>query len=113
MTINETKQLIAACDLIDKVPLISGLHGIGKSEIVKQYAAEQGLHNETMMMSLMDTGDIAGIPRTAEIGGQISTVWAAPQFITNIINQAWGKELYLEDLQFNDPAFKEFVLSRI
>ena len=104
MNLLDAQDLLQAADTINKVLLISGKHGIGKSDIVKQYAKSTNLHNETMMMSLLDTGDIAGIPRTAEIGGQISTVWAAPQFITNIINQAWPSELDNSQLQFNDPA---------
>lgn len=110
MNINEARNLIATADLVDQVPLISGQHGIGKSEIVSQYANDIGLHNETMMMSLMDTGDIAGIPRTAEIGGQVSTVWAAPQFITNVINKAWPKVLNVDSLVFEDETFQSLVL---
>lgn len=106
MTILEAKNLVATADLIDKVPLISGKHGIGKSEIIKQYAIEQDLHNETVMLSLCDTGDIMGIPRTAEIGGQISTVWAAPSWFTNIVNAAWPNTLQSDALQFNNEMME-------
>ena len=113
MTILDAKLMVQATDTINKVLLISGKHGVGKSDIVKQYATEQGLHNETMMISLMDESDLCGIPRMAEIGGQVSTIWAAPSWITTIINLAWDKQLYLEDLEFHDKDFEEYVRSNL
>ena len=69
MNIAEAKQFIAVGDLIDKAPLVQGLHGIGKSEVVHQYAKENGnMHFEPLILSLMDTGDLLGLPRTVEVG---------------------------------------------
>ena len=53
MTINETGNFLHICDLSNKAPLIEGLHGTGKSEIIRQYAAEHDLHCETLILSLM------------------------------------------------------------
>jgi len=112
MNIQEAKTAIGACDLCDQVPLLVGAHGIGKSEIMKQYATENNYHCEILMLSLLDTADLCGIPRTATVGGQSATIWAAPQWFVNIINAAWANELHTKDLVFQDNDFKELVLSR-
>ena len=113
MNINEVKKLIAAADLCGHVPLIKGLHGIGKSESVSQYSTEQNMHYEPLILSLMDTGDMLGLPVTRIVGGVESTVWAAPSWYTNIINAAWPKELSVAHLQFNDIEFQEYFMQYI
>jgi hypothetical protein len=111
MNINEIKQLIAAADVCGHVPLISGLHGLGKSESAAQYAKEQNMHFEPLILSLMDTGDMLGLPETRDINGMSSTLWAAPSWYTNIVNAAWPEELKLDRLQFTDNAFHEHVVA--
>ena len=113
MTINETGNFLHICDLSNKAPLIEGLHGTGKSEIIRQYAAEHDLHCETLILSLMDPSDLLGMPRTADIGGQLSTLWAAPIWYQRIVDAAWPAELNVEDLKFNDSAFEAYVLSKL
>jgi hypothetical protein len=113
MTIQETKQFIAAADLCDQAPLIESLHGIGKSSIVNQYAQENNMHCETLILSLLDVGDLLGLPRTAEVGGQSSTVWSAPQWFSNIVNEAMPSEMAFDDIEFKDSNFKEYVVSRL
>jgi hypothetical protein len=113
MNINEIKQFIGAADLCDQAPLIEGLHGLGKSDTVRQYAKDNNMHCEVLILSLMDTGDLLGLPRTAEIGGQSTTVWAAPNWYTNIIDAAMPATISVDDIEFADPDFKELVLSRV
>lgn len=113
MNTTTAKSFIKGCDLANTVPLIQGVHGIGKSEIIRQYADENDMHCETLILSLMDTGDLCGLPRTAEHGGQLSTIWAAPVWFNRIIDAAWPAEFKVEDLDFKDQEFKEFVLKRI
>lgn len=109
MNINETKQFLAATDLCGQAPLISGKHGLGKSDTFRQYAKENNLHCEVLILSLMDTGDLIGLPRTADIGGQLSTTWAAPGWFNRIVNAAWPATLEVDALRFTDPEFKKFV----
>jgi len=111
MNPKDLKQFISACDLCDQAPLISGTHGVGKSDSIKQYATEANLHRETLILSLMDEGDLLGIPRTAEVGGQTATVWAAPSWYNRILNAAWPIELLTSELSFKDDSFREVVLS--
>lgn len=113
MNIEEIKQLISAADTCGHVPLIKGVHGIGKSEAVIQHAIDQNMHYEPLILSLMDTSDLMGIPFTIPVGGLSSTTWAAPTWYTNIVNVAWPEELEVGDLEFNDKKFEEFVKSNI
>lgn len=110
MNIHEVKELIAACDVCGHVPLIKGLHGIGKSESAAQYAKEQNMHYEPLILSLMDTGDMLGLPETEKVGGVTSTVWAAPSWYTNIVNAAWPETLKMDRLQFADTDFQKYVI---
>jgi hypothetical protein len=110
MNINEVKKLIAAADLCGHVPLIKGLHGIGKSESAAQYAKETDMHYEPLILSLMDTGDMLGLPVTRIVAGVESTVWAAPSWYTNIVNAAWPTKINVHDLQFIDTDFQEYFL---
>ena len=113
MNIKETQQFIKAIDLANKSPLLEGVHGIGKSQIIAQYAIDNDMHCETLILSLMDTGDLIGLPRTTEVGGALSTVWAAPQWYNNIVNAAMPTEVAIDDLVFADSKFQSFVTSRV
>ena len=112
MTTRDLVPFIAAVDMADLAPLISSKHGIGKSSVVQQYAAANNLHCEVLILSLMDTGDLCGLPRTAEVGGQLSTVWAAPAWFNRIINAAWPTQLSVDALSFVDSEFRSHVVSR-
>jgi MoxR-like ATPase len=109
MNISEIKSLIAAADVCGHVPLIKGLHGLGKSESAAQYAKEQNMHLETLILSLMDTGDMLGLPVTQRISGMDSTMWAAPTWYTNIVNAAWPTRLRMSKLKFNDNDLMGYV----
>ena len=109
MNINETRDFIAACDLTNTVPLIQGVHGLGKSDIVRQYAKDNDLHCEVLILSLMDVGDLCGLPRTVSYGGQLSTTWSAPIWFNRIIDAAWPVDLKVDDLTFDCPELEESV----
>ena len=113
MNTRELTKFIQAVDMADLAPLVSSKHGIGKSSVMQQYAANHGLHCEVLILSLMDTGDLCGLPRTVEIGGQLSTTWSAPVWFTRIINAAWPEQVEFDDLEFTDPNFKEYVTSKL
>ena len=74
MTVADTAHFIAAADKANITPLLIGPHGIGKSDSLKQYAESQGLLLEVLILSLMDTADLQGMPRTIMVGGQTSTI---------------------------------------
>jgi MoxR-like ATPase len=110
MNIQEVKELIAAADICGHVPLIKGVHGLGKSESAHQYARENNMHFEPLILSLMDTGDMLGLPVTREVNGVMSTQWAAPSWYINIVQAAWPAELDISKLEFTDKDFQEKAL---
>lgn len=113
MTINEATNFLKICDLSNKSPLIEGVHGTGKSEVVRQYAAAHNMHCETIILSLMDVGDLIGMPRTAEVGGVLTTVWAAPDWFQRVVNAAWPETVSYDDLKFTDLKFKAFIDAKL
>ena len=113
MTINELKDFIAIADMCGHVPLVRALHGVGKSESCVQYAADHNLHYEPLILSLMDTGDMLGLPDKTELSGMAATTWAAPTWYTNIVNAAWPTTLSFERLQFRDTEFQTYVVDRM
>lgn len=113
MNIKETQLFVAAADLANKAPLIQGKHGLGKSEIVKQYADENNMHFEPLILSLMDTGDLLGLPRTVEVGGTLTTSWAAPEWFNRIVNAAWPLTLKSDDLVFHNDAVRKAIQPRL
>lgn len=111
MNIKESKLFIKAADLANKSPLLQGVHGIGKSDIVHQYAVDNNLHCETLILSLMDVGDLLGLPRTIEVGGQLTTTWSAPDWFCRVVDAAFPTSVNFEDLVFNDSKFEKYVVS--
>lgn len=109
MNINEVKQIIAAADICGHVPLIKGVHGIGKSEAAAQYAKENNMHFEPLILSLMDTGDMLGMPETRIVGGMPATLWAAPSWYNNIVNAAWPQKLRMSKLRFTDKDLEGYI----
>jgi hypothetical protein len=112
MNIQQAKEMMVIADACGHVPLITGLHGIGKSAISAEYARDNSMHYEPLILSLMDTGDLLGMPITQNVGGLMSTLWAAPSWYTNIVNAAWPNKLKVDRLQFNDTDFFEAVMSK-
>ena len=64
--------------------LIRGRHGIGKSEVVYQFAAERGLPVVERHASQMTEGDLMGLP---SIDGE-STRWNAPDWLKEACDNA-------------------------
>jgi hypothetical protein len=52
----------------DMPVLLQGRHGIGKSEIILQVAAELGIGSLVLDLSLMEPPDLVGLPRAGEDG---------------------------------------------
>jgi len=107
MKITKINQILKASYYANDVVLMRGLHGIGKTEKIRQYAEENNFYLETLILSLMDQGDLIGIPN---IDNGVTT-WAAPDWIQNIQNKAWPKKFKFEDLDFSDKGFEKVVKS--
>jgi len=78
MKISKIKPILAAAHEADDSVLMEGLHGIGKSEIVKQYCDENGYHYTALFLSHQEVGDLIGIPVTEMINGESITLWSKP-----------------------------------
>jgi len=101
MNIEQIKQVIRAAAIADDTVIIEGLHGLGKSDAVKQIAKEDDYHLEVLFLSTQDTGDLVGIPHLVELNGESVTTWSVPVWL-NRMNEAQkdGKRciLFLDEL---------------
>lgn len=62
MKIKEAKTSLAACFAIGRTPHLIGHHGLGKSSIVYQWAAENGYKvSERRLGQMADAGDLIGL----------------------------------------------------
>jgi len=78
--------------------LLRGRHGIGKSQVVYQIAAERGLPVVERRASQMTEGDLLGLPDTADtsINGRKATTWNAPDWLVTACEQ--GVLLFLDEV---------------
>jgi len=73
-----------------KLPvLVRGRHGVGKSEVVYQIAADRNLPVVERRASQMTEGDLLGLPDTADtaINGRKATTWNAPDWLVTACEQ--------------------------
>lgn len=109
MNISEAKQLLKAAEFANDTVIFEGVHGIGKSDVVKQYAKEANYFCQELFLSMMDTGDLIGIPRTKTIGTSTVTTWAEPDWFQAITDAAFPQVVRISDLVFADADFSEVV----
>lgn len=83
MKISDVKPIFTASMEARDSVLMIGAHGIGKTEVVREWSKENDIHLEVLYLSNMETGDLIGIP-TIENG---ITIWTVPCWLDNM-NQA-------------------------
>lgn len=101
MDIQMAKEIIAAAAIADDTVIMEGKHGIGKSNIVKQFCAENDYHLEELFLSHQEVGDLIGIPHTIEQETQTITTWSVPIWLQRMQKAASeGKHclLFLDEL---------------
>jgi alkaline phosphatase D len=86
LDVSTAKEIIKAAVLADDAVIMQGLHGIGKSAVVKQFAAEENYHLEELFLSHQEVGDLIGNPKTIEKDGVAITTWTIP---------AWLQRMYI------------------
>lgn len=94
--------------------LIRGVHGIGKSEEVKQWAEENGYHLKVLFTSLIEETDLAGIPNPSKDGTK--TQWLQPDWVTDMQEAAeQGKHtvLLLDELNRANPSVLNAALELV
>jgi hypothetical protein len=62
MNIKELKQFLPFAFKTNISVMVHGLHGIGKSQAIKQYAEENGMEFIDRRLSQMESGDLLGLP---------------------------------------------------
>jgi len=91
MSIDFATFVTVAPHILDsKLPvLIRGRHGVGKSEVVYQIAADRNLPVVERRASQMTEGDLLGLPDTADttINGRKATTWNAPDWLVTACEQ--------------------------
>lgn len=81
----------------DENVLIEGVHGIGKSQRVKEYALQNNMHLEILYLSHQEVGDLIGMP----IIENQTTIWTKPSWFKRMEDaSANGQEclLFLDEL---------------
>ena len=108
MRIDQAVKILESADACKQTPCLIGVHGIGKSEVIAQYAKDNDMYAEVLMLSMMDVGDMLGIPETTDVGGFKATTWCPPKWYIDIVNNAWPETIDVEYLEFNDHSFEEY-----
>lgn len=108
MNVKQVKSLLNDAYKINDSILINGLHGIGKSTVVRQFAEENNLFFETLILSIKEPGDLLGMPDTLESENGKKTIWNEPDWFQRITNAAFPIHFKLSDLVFLDEEFKDF-----
>lgn len=74
----------------DVSPCLVGPHGIGKTEIVKQFVAETGNFIKIINLGNQDVGDLVGLPDFSldDEGNKETTTFMIPQWIKDLDNFA-------------------------
>lgn len=88
MDIKSASAIIKAAVTADDTVILEGKHGIGKSQIVKQFAEENGYHLEELFLSHNEIGDLIGIPHTIERNGKNITTWSVPIWLQRMYENA-------------------------
>jgi hypothetical protein len=85
MTITNIKDILETLHKSQDALHMIGAHGIGKTEIVKQFAEDAGYHCEVLQLTVMDTGDLIGMPIvTEDKHGDKVTTWAKPVWLQRV-----------------------------
>ena len=113
MNASNTKILLQHAFKSNISVLINGLHGIGKTSVVKQFAKDNSMHIETLILSLKDPSDLLGMPNIDDSDTIKRTIFAEPDWFQNIVDKAWPKECSWSDLEFEDLKLQEFLKEKI
>ncbi len=89
--------------------LIEGVHGIGKSLRVKEYAKKNNLHLEILYLSHQEVGDLIGIPTISNN----TTIWTKPSWLTRMEEankKGQGCILFLDELNRAQRDVRQIAL---
>lgn len=81
MKLSEIKPILTAAQRVQDAIRMTGLHGIGKTEIVREWAEENDYHLESLYLSNQEVGDIVGVPHNELINGIMIEKWSVPSWL--------------------------------
>ena len=84
MKMQDLGNLLTAAHQADDSVLLTGLHGIGKTEIAIQWAKENNIHMEVLYLSNQEVGDLIGIPKVSKVNGEDVTLWTVPIWLQRL-----------------------------
>ena len=84
MKIGNLKQALTIAHLAQDHVHCVGKHGIAKTEIVKEWAKENGYHLEVLQLPILEVSDLVGMPTIEDTKNGKITTWAAPGWINRI-----------------------------
>lgn len=113
MNATNTKIMLGLALKANDSVLINGKHGIGKTSVVKQFAKENNMYLETLILSLKEPSDLLGMPYIDASGTNKRTQFAEPDWFQKIVDKAWPEEFEYSDLEFHDTEFETFIKSRL
>lgn len=74
-------KLLAMTKQTGDVLYVEGPHGIGKSEMIAEWAQQAGMHCIVLELATQEVGDLIGIPDKTDDG---RTVWTKPDWMAEI-----------------------------
>lgn len=109
MNIKEVKNILKYVAEVNDALLIRGEAGIGKSQVVKQFADENNYHFEDLRLGNQEIGDLIGIPVTYED----KTVWTKPIWLDRMLNTEKRCLLFLDELNRAQVDVKNAALQLV
>ena len=73
-------KILEVAQLSNENVLIEGLHGIGKSAQVNEYANNKNIHLEVLYLSHQEVGDLIGMPTIVNN----TTIWTKPSWLVKM-----------------------------
>lgn len=113
MNASNTKLMLKHAYIANDSVLLNGKHGIGKTSVVKQFAKENNMHVETLILSLKDPSDLLGMPYINDSETYKRTQFAEPDWFQKIVDNAWPIKFEWNDLEFSDIEFQKYVETQI
>jgi len=84
MKISDVENLIEASHQADDSVLIVGVHGLGKTDVIKSWAKNNNVHLEVLYLSNQEVGDLIGLPKITEVHGELVTTWTVPIWLQKL-----------------------------
>lgn len=112
MNIQDAKKVLKIAREADDTVIMQGLHGIGKSAVVKQYCLENEYFLTELFLSNQEVGDLIGYPETID-GVQY---WSVPVWLHRMYEaNKQGKHcvLHLDELNRADPDVLQAALQLV